>query len=183
MSRHQTENLYFRSKVNLRMNHLPKKKTIRVLDCFSADGKIWDEVKKLSNKEIIVTRIEMKKGKKGNYLVGDNVKYLKTMNINAYDVIDLDAFGAPIQQLEIIFKKAKKDLYLFITYNQVMFNRIPHVMLRKLGYTKKMIKKVPSLFTRNPVEKLKAYLSFYGVQKIHIMSKDRKNYIFFKLNY
>lgn len=183
MNKRQTESTFFESKVILRINNLPQKKEISVLDCFSADGKIWNEIKKRTEKKLTVTRIEKQVGRSGVYLQGNNIKFLKTLNVNDYDIIDLDSFGSPIKQLEIIFNKSKKEskkTIFFVTFIQSYAGGLPYVMLEKIGYTKKMIKKIPTLFYRNGIEKFKNYLSYYGVKKIKIMTNSRKHYIMFE---
>ena len=42
----QTDNPYFDEKVKLRMDNLPAKNHIKVLDCFHGEGLIWDVIKK-----------------------------------------------------------------------------------------------------------------------------------------
>jgi len=44
-----------------------------------------------------------------------------------------------------------------------------------------MVKKIPVLFDRNGIEKLKTYLALMGVQRIFIKSQGKKYYIFFEI--
>lgn len=43
-----------------------------------------------------------------------------------------------------------------------------------------MIKKIPVLFDRNGIEKLKAYLAQMGISKIFMKNRGKKYYIFFE---
>lgn len=180
MNRQQikTDNSYLNSKINLRVNHLPDQQSIKVLDCFAGRSRIWKEIKKKSNKNINVVGID--RISYGSTLKGDNVKYLKGMNLDKYDIIDLDAYGVPFKQLEIIFKKKYKGI-LFITFIQSIFGRLPVRMLEKIGYTRKMIKKCPTLFNRNGIEKFKQYLAINGIKKIIIINKNNKKYLYIPL--
>jgi len=177
MNRRQikTDNSYLNSKINLRMNHLPDKQSIKVLDCFAGRSRIWKEIKKKSNKNINVIGID--RISYGSTLKGDNIKYLKGMNLNKYDIIDLDAYGVPFRQLEIIFRKKYKGI-LFITFIQSIFGSLPVKMLEKIGYTRKMIKKCPTIFNRNSIEKFKQYLAINGIKKIIIINKNNKKYLY-----
>ena len=177
MNRRQikTDNSYISTKINLRINHLPNKKSIKVLDCFAGRSRIWKEIKERSFKNINVIGID--RITYGSTLKGDNIKYLKGMNLNKYDIIDLDAYGVPFRQLEIIFRKKYKGI-LFITFIQSIFGRLPVRMLEKIGYTRKMIKKCPTIFNRNGIEKFKQYLAINGIKKIIIINKNNKKYIY-----
>ena len=183
MSKAQTDNTYFYDKIAIRINHLPTKKNISVLDAYSGESKIWETIKKQSNKNINLVRIDVKT-KKGLHLKGDNIKYLMAMDLSKFDAIDLDAYGVPYLQLKAIFQIApatKKRRVVFITFNQTVFGQLPTSFLSELGYTKAMIKKCPTLFNSNGLEKMIHFLGINEVRKIYIRSKKRINYIAFNL--
>jgi len=171
----KTDNSYLNTKINLRMNHLPDQQSIKVLDCFAGKSRIWKEIKRKSNKNINVVGID--RISYGSILKGDNVKYLKGMNLDKYDIIDLDAYGVPFRQLEVIFRKRYRGI-LFVTFVQSIFGRLPVRMLTKIGYTRNMIKKCPTLFNRNGIEKFKQYLAINGIKKIIIINKNNKKYLY-----
>ena len=181
MSKVQTDNSFLQDKIILRLKHLPKKDVINILDCFSGDSKIWDEIKKNSDKEINVLKIEQKE-KSGIYLKGDNIKFLISIDLKKFDVIDLDAYGIPYKQLNVILKKANKDTVVYVTFIQSLFGVLPIKFLVSLGYSKKMIKKIPTLFFKNGFEKLKLYLANNGVKKIYSRSHANKHYLAFKIS-
>ncbi len=178
MSKLQTENSHFEAKVQLRINHLPDGETLRVLDAFSADGKIWDEIKRRTGRRILVLRIEAKADKAGIYLKGDNTKYMARMDLKKYDIIDLDAFRIPYEQLQIIFRQDYTGI-VFATMIQSMMGQLPQDMLKSIGYTKSMVKKCPSLFNRYGWKRITQYLASHNVKTIHRVSFERKNYICF----
>ena len=183
MSKGQTDNTYFYDKIAMRTNHLPAKKNIAVLDAYSGDGKIWEIIKKETDKNIDLVRIDVET-KKGLHLKGDNLKYMMAMDLSRFDVIDLDAYGVPYLQLKAIFQARNIDKInsvIFITFNQIMFGQLPINFLQDLGYTKRMIKKCPSLFNSNGMDKMIEFLGINGVKKIYSRSKKRINYICFKL--
>jgi len=171
----KTDNSYLNSKINLRTNHLPDIQTIKVLDCFAGRSLIWEEIKRRSSKNINVIGID--RISYGSTLRGDNIKYLKGMNLDKYDIIDLDAYGIPFRQLEIIFRKRYRGI-LFITFVQSIFGRLPVRMLMKIGYTRNMIRKCPTLFNRNGIGKFKQYLAINGIKRMTIINKNNKKYIY-----
>jgi hypothetical protein len=168
-------------KIRLRIESLPKKKEIRVLDCFSGEGLLWKEVaKRVPEKTIRTLGIDKNRYNKIN-LKGDNIKFLLSLPLETYDIIDLDAWGSPISQLEILKRKGYKGI-VHLTFIQTMNGGLQQKMLFALGYTKPMIQKIPSLFNTNGYEKLLAYLSvMYDVKQVRYTGKDRKHYLWFEM--
>ena len=74
----KTDNSFLSDKIKLRLNHLPRQDNINVLDCFAGEGVIWDSIKKRTDKSITVVGIEQK-NKKGVYLKGNNLKFIKNI--------------------------------------------------------------------------------------------------------
>lgn len=183
MSKQQINNTFFMDKVLLRFNNLPEKKVIKVLDCFGGEGKVWEKVRLMSKSKIQILPIDKNVYEGKIYLKGENVKYLKILDFEKYDVIDLDAYGMPYKQLEIIFarleKIKKKETTIFVTFIQVNVGALQNGFLLELGYTKNMIKKCKILLSQNGFEKFKNYLAKKGVKRIKHRSLHRKHYIHF----
>jgi hypothetical protein len=179
----QTDNSFTDGKVQLRLDALQhvKKDSVSILEAFGGDGVIWNLVKQQSDKNISILRIDKKTDKKGIYLKGDNLKFLKSIDLSVFDIIDLDAYGSPFNQLEILFRRRYKGLVI-CTYIQTGMGQINKKLLEKLGYTGAMINKCPTLFSRNPFPKMLNYLSISGIKEITLVSAtDRKNYFYFRL--
>lgn len=177
----QTDNdqAYFSIKIELREKLIQAKDHYKILEAFAGDGKIWKELrKKYPNKKLQVLRIDHKPDKTGVYLKGDNLKFLSSMDLTAFDIIDLDAYGSPYPQLDIIFKSKFKGP-IVCTFIQTMSGALNRGFLHELGYSKAMIKKCPTLFNIAGFDKMKAYLALKGVKKITSFSHNRKNYFFF----
>lgn len=157
-----------------------------ILDLFSADGALWNSVKE--HKKLKITRVEIEKNRKGVYIQGENLKVLPSLDLSKYDIIDLDAYGTPIEQLEHIFSRVdelKDNVVIFGTYIQTMHGGLPFKMLYRLGYTHEMLEKAPSLCFRNPLDKLVDYLSTYtekGVKTVHIQSYGNKHYFYIHIH-
>lgn len=182
MSSPATDNSHFELKVGLRMDNLPAG-CVRVLDCFSGTGRIWNEVRRrCPDRQFHVTRIDQRPNMPGVYLRGDNRKYLAAMNLDAFNVIDLDAYGVPFEQMELLFSRPiTVPKSVFVTYIRTGIGQLPHGMLEALGYSRSMISKCPTLFCRHEREKLFGYLANRGVTEVTCASVDRKHYLHFSL--
>lgn len=180
MGRTKVDSTYFSEKVFIRISALPDKKDITILDCFAGTGKLWNEVKRQTDKNISIIQIDEKETQNID-LVGDNVKYLKSLDLSKFDIIDLDAYGTPFAQLEIIFNKKYKGIVIVTVILKIM-GGLHHKMLNELGYTNKMIKKCKSLFYKNGIEKVKKYLFNKGVTGIKgYFITTEHNYFYFNL--
>jgi hypothetical protein len=84
----KTDNSYFDEKVQLRLDCIKGKKSISVLDCFSGTGKLWQTVKNKTKIKISVIGIEKEPGKNRMSLPGDNLKYLKSIDLSKFNIID-----------------------------------------------------------------------------------------------
>ncbi|MBU1206457.1 MAG: hypothetical protein KKH04_05950 [Proteobacteria bacterium] len=138
---------------------------------------IWAEIEKRTGREILILRIDRERGKRGTYLVGNNLKF--DLDYDNFDVVDVDAYGVPFGQLERIFSKSSQPKMVFITFIQSQWGTLPRKMLNALGYTNGMIKKVPTLFYRAGQQKFLRYLASRGVKKCQISytPDKRKNYL------
>jgi hypothetical protein len=140
-------------------------------------------VKQKHDGQIEVLSIDRKKGLRGIYLVGDNLKFLKSLPLEKFDVIDLDAYGVPFRQLDYILDYDQRKgvgHYFFVTFVQSMSGRLPNLLLRKIGYSKEMVRKIPTLFCRDGFKKFRNYLSMMGIEKIIFKNHGRKYYLFFE---
>jgi len=179
LSKVQTESSHLGAKIRLRLNNLPENKdTLRVLDVFSANGKIWNEIKRLSSRDIKVLRMDIRADLEGIYLLGDNMKFLETMDLSAYDIIDVDAYGIPFEQLRVILPKAKGKK-IFVTFIQSLLGTCPYDLLNFVGIPHGMIQKCPTLFGKKAWGIFKQYLAQNGVVTINHYAFGRKHYLAF----
>ena len=173
----KTDHSHFEEKLKLRIDNLPDATPVKVLDMFSGNGLIWNEIEKRTGREILVLRIDRERGKRGAYLVGDNRKF--NFDFSKFDCVDLDAYGVPFRQIEKILSGPSRPKRVFITFIQSQWGTLPRKMLNALGYTDRMIKKVPTLFNRAGQEKFLRYLALRGVERCQISytPDKRKNYV------
>ncbi len=172
----KTDNSHLKEKKHLREEVISKTESPNVLDCFAGTSEIYKGIKCKK------TSIEKEPNKYPKaHLLGDSLRFLKSININQYNIIDLDAYGIPAKHLEVIFDSDYKG-YVIVTAIQTGMGQMPYLILESLGYTRKMIKKCPTLFSKNGLGKLEKYLYFRGVKQITGYFFNRKYYFYFKLN-
>jgi len=177
----QTDNSYIDEKIGLRLEvlNLIKKKKVNILECYSGKGVLWDSVKNKTDKEISILKIDQKRISESGILIGDNRKYLKCLDLSKYDIIDLDAYGIPFEQLEIIFKKDYVG-YIICTMIQTGMGNLNNGLLAILGFDKKIISQCRVFLSRIALEILCKYLYIRGIQNITGYFIERKRYFYFK---
>lgn len=166
-------------KIRLRLFGLSflKKDNVLVLDAYHGNGIVWQKVcERAPEKNIQVVGIDILPKKSVSVLKGDNRKFLKSMDLNVFDVIDLDAYGIPADQLQILFDRNYHGT-IFFTMAAVGFSAVPIKLLEKNGISKEMRKKCPTIFGSRALEYAFNFLALYGVQKCHYYRKDKdKNF-------
>lgn len=174
MDQTKTDNSYLGDKVYLRANHLPNDDII-LLDAYAGLGHIWQGVSNVTGRKINRLAID-KKRTIGFHLPGDNLAYLPSMDLTRFNAIDLDAYGVPYPQIEIVFQ-SKFSGWVYVTFIQSIFGGLPTDFLVQCGFTKAMIKKSPSLVYRRGFEYFLEYLASRGVEKVFHRSVSRKHYV------
>lgn len=171
----KTDNSALEEKVVLRLNSLERieKDTVNVLECFGGEGVIWSEVRQRTIKKVNSIRIDVRYGLSGFYLRGDNLKYLSTIDLRGFDIIDLDAYGSPFKQLEIIFRRGYRGI-IHCTFIQSGMGMLENKLLEAVGYNKSMIRKAPSLFNKSSFGILSEYLYLNGINKVQLCAITRE---------
>ena len=178
----KTDNHYLKEKINVRIEVIGFIEAPVILECFAGRGILYKNIRKQINKNIKLTSIELEKNKYPKaHLTGDSFKYLKSIDLSNYNIIDLDAYGIPIKYIDYLVDKKYKG-YVIVTAIQSGMGKLPNLLLNKLGYSQNMIKKIPTLFNSNGLGKLRNYLYLVGVKQITGYFINQKNYFYFKLN-
>lgn len=180
----KTDNHYLADKVALRIRHScwpADNKPLRVLDGFGGKGVVWAAVRKISGREIERTAIDERIDLVQFHIHGDNARVLCELNLTEYDVIDLDAYGIPAEQLEIVFKSGFSGV-VFVTAIQTMQGGLPHKIMDDLGFPAAIKELAPSLVARRGWYYLKEWLCFKGVKTIVHRTKGRKHYFCFTIS-
>lgn len=175
----KTNNSYLADKVALRVAHLPARDPLRVMDCYAGSGVVWAAVKKQTGRRIAVLPIDVS-DIDGFHLVGDNKQYLETMDLSRFDVIDLDAYGVPCEQLGIVLDRGFHGT-VFVTFIQSVFGRMPNTVLIDLGFSMPMIEKSPALFGARGWQYFQEWMALRGVTSFWHRHHARKHYIGFTI--
>lgn len=178
----KTDNHFLGDKIRLRIDRSPFRHghALRVLDCFGGKGLVWFGVERISGFPVDRIAIDIRKDITSFHLHGDNVKILSGMDLDHFDVIDLDAYGIPVDQLDIIFRKGYIGT-VFVTAIQTMHGALPHAMLTEVGFTKTMLEKAPALPSRRGFQYLLEWLALRGIKTVWHRSHNRKHYMAFRM--
>jgi len=175
----QTNNSYLADKVAIRANHLPDG-NVTVLDCYGGSGKVWEGVRRKTGKKITVLPIDIIDY--GMFhLPGDNRAYLGSVDLGRFNVIDLDAYGIPYEQLRSVFMRGFSGM-VFVTFIRSVVGCISHGLLQDVGFSKAMIEKAPTLAYRRGWDLFLDWLAGNGVEEIWHRSKHGKHYLAFQMN-
>jgi len=150
-----------------------------VLDAYHGTGTIWQNVQKQYAGKIKTLKIDKLQKDPCFVMIGDNEKFMESIDLTRFDVIDLDAYGVPFEQLEIMFRKGWKGL-CFVTFIQSVMGILPHEMLKLLNYPEAAIKDCPTLLGKNGFKKFCNYLFLRGVKKVTVRQNQRKAYLAFQ---
>lgn len=129
-----------------------------------------------SKKDIRV--LGMEKREIGFRLPGDNMAWLVEMDLSRFDVIDLDAYGVPYEQLSLLFERGYRGV-VFVTLIQSLWGRMPNDLLLEIGFTEAMIEKAPSLVGIRGFQYFMEWLASKGIETIYRRSHARKHYFCF----
>ena len=176
----KTFNSFLADKVALRANNLPKDAEINVLDCFAGKGTIWRAVKLLTGREIYTLPIDIVNNDGFFFMPGDNRSFLSIIDLSRFNVVDLDAYGIPYDQLKILFDREYHG-HVFVTFIQSQYGIMNQDLLMDLGFTREMIKSIPTLFSKSGWAYVREWLALRGVKRIRVRSSKRKHYLFFKI--
>lgn len=169
-------------KIQLRVDSIKElqKEEASVLECFGGEGYLWREVQKRVNTKINVFSIDEKKYSRFQFQ-GNSLKVLPSLNLQRFDIIDLDSYGIPYAHMAQVLNKRYKGI-VHITCIQTGMGSLPHGLLIDLGYTKSMIRKSTTLFSRNGGDKFKNWLANHGIKKATGFTLGRKNYFWIKID-
>ena len=179
----QTDNSKLNEKVALRLMTLNEitKEDIEVLEIFGGNGVCWRNVAKSTNKRINTTRIDKKEGLSGEYIRGDNLKILPSLNLEKYDIIDVDAYGIPFEHLDLLFQRKLKNKVIIVTSIRSVLGVLPKKLYETNGIEWNMVKKCQSLFSKNYIDLMLGYLFKNNIKEIKIYNhSDKKLYFYFK---
>ena len=106
----KTNNAKNKSKIQIRENVLSLFKNERnVLEVFCGDGKMYRDVWKKGDKYTGIDIVEFNDERET--IQGDSKEVLNSLDIDRYNIFDIDAYGSPYEELSIILKKLDRNKY------------------------------------------------------------------------
>jgi len=135
LPRLRTDNSHLWLKVRLRAEELDRiaKPQITVVSAYSGEGLLWREVARVRpDIDLVITKIDKRKVNVPGLIFGDNRRILPGLNLDGYDLIDLDAYGWPHEQLRICAENAP-NVPVVTTIISFPRGRVPHDVLRGCG--------------------------------------------------
>jgi len=174
----KTNNSYLGNKIELRLAFLPEAPS--VLDCYGGAGLIWRVITERTGLKIRYVGIDKNEYGSGFYLPGDNMAYLLAMDLSRFNVIDLDAYGVPYEQLKTLFERRYSGR-VFVTFIQSLYGKMPYGLLEEIGFSRVMIEKCPTLFGKRGWRHFLDWLAQNGVGEVVHRSNAGKHYLTFAL--
>jgi hypothetical protein len=113
--------------------------------------------------------------KKGALYLGDNRLYLQHLSIDNYDMIDVDAYGVPYEQMKILAKRNYRGIVVG-TFIQCIYGGLPYAMLEDIGYSRRMVKKITKLFFNNGWDRWMTFLKIIGYEDVYVFHCSNKHY-------
>lgn len=174
----KTDNHYMADKVQLRIDHAPwhDAKALTVLDVFGGHGVVWSTIERITGQPIVRIGVDKRDDLLQAHLHGDNLKVMAGLNLNAFDVIDLDAYGVPYEHLRLLFDRHYHGC-VFVTFITTVHGRLPNGLLLDSGFSEAMITKAPTLCSKRGWDIFKRFLARNGVTSVVHRSKGRKHYL------
>lgn len=107
----------------------------RVLDCFAGEGAVWREVRSRCP-SVVVEGVELDPARAAvaGAAVGDNMAVLRSRDLSSFSLVDLDAFGWPDRQLDVLAWRRAGDLpVVTVTCCGTMIGRVPKLVRDAAG--------------------------------------------------
>lgn len=116
--------------------------TVRVLDAYAGLGALWTDVRARTDRDIAYVGIDKRPDAPRQMLHGDNRKILRSLNLTRFDLIDLDDYGIPAEQLAIVAERAPGTPVLVTVICQGN-TPVPHLICRRLGIPVEWARRTP----------------------------------------
>lgn len=159
----QTDNACLKEKIELRKMATEHFYTLKVLDLFAGDNVLWSNFDKER-----YYGCESMKGK-GKNLYADNRKVIPSLDLSDFNVIDLDSYGIPFEQVEQLFDNDTLKSGTVVVYTCIG-NAMSNLSkkARKKFQIDDMYREAPTLFNGFGTEYFHSLLYDKGVREITV---------------
>lgn len=172
MERITTDNVNVEHKLQLRREAVSKLSSIRCLDLFAGNNVLWSHF--ATEKYFGVEKV---KGK-GKNLNADNLKVIQNLDLSKFNVIDVDSYGIPVKQMDLLFRNPTLQNGTIIIYTCIgsALSGFPKIFLEKYGFYE-MYKKCKVLFNIKTNDLFHAWLFDNGIKKVREYEEPGNGYI------
>lgn len=155
------DNSRFDGKIKLRQDAIRDLEKVNVLDCFGGENRIWNSIP--HDRYYGIEKIEGK----GTNLCADNVRVLESIDLSGFNVIDMDSYGTPIDQMLAMFQNEtlQKGTIVFYTCITGPISG-PNRQIVEMFNMEKMMGKARTLVNRHIKDIFYGFLYKMGVTKI-----------------
>lgn len=172
-----TDNDGLCNKVALRKKAIENLSSVRVLDLFGGENKIWGEI----NTDYYLG-IEKEKNK-GKNICADNRAIIPKLDLSQFTVIDCDAYGIPYEQIQLLYENGTMTSGTVIVYTCIsgVLNRLSVRNLQDYGLEKEY-KRTRVLYNPYSNEMFHAMLHRHGVDSVYcytVKKTMKKEYGYF----
>ena len=173
----KTDNAHIESKINLRKLATQGLDELRVLDLFAGENKLWSSFEKAR-----YYGVEKVKGKGAN-LHTDNIRVIQSLDLSDFNVIDVDSYGIPANQIYELYQndtlqKGTVIIYTCITNKMSGLNKC----ILDLFHLRDIYAKSKTMINGYAVDLFYGLLYSLGIRKVceyEIKSTYEKHYGFF----
>ena len=167
----KTDNDGAENKVKLRIEATSHLESIKVLDLFAGENKLWEKIK--TDRYYGVE----KEKNKGKNLNADNMRVIGSLDLRNFNVIDCDSYGVPTNQIASIFKNETLQEGTVIIYTAITnsMSRLNKEIIKHYNLTK-IYKKAQTLMNKKSHELFYGYLNYKGIKKVYMYEK-KANFI------
>lgn len=172
-SNKKTDNTGLDNKVYLRKEATEHLESLRVLDLFAGENRLWSTFEKEK-----YYGVEMEKGKGSLNLYADNLKIIPSLDLSKFNVIDCDSYGMPVKQIEALYRNNSLQKGTVIVYTCIgsALSGVNAELLETFGVSE-MYKKIKVLINKKGTELFYGYLYHLGVKEVCEYEKKDNVYV------
>jgi hypothetical protein len=154
-------------------NSLDSRK-LRVLDAYAGSGRLWRAVKREVPGDLVVTSVDTRRFR--GVINKDNRQVLAGVDLSVFDVIDLDSYGVPADQVELVAEAGWRGPLVW-TCICTLLGTMPHKVLVAEGIPVEWCREAPVVTGGRDVEDLRQrwcnYLAGFGWLHHAVLSDSR----------
>lgn len=176
-TRQSTDNSHFELKLEIRRRATEGLKEINVLDLYAGENRLWSTMHTDRYYGVDIQRF------KGLNVVADNARVLEAIDLRAYNVLDMDAYGVPDRQIGVMFRNRTLQAGTRVVFTSITgaMNGTSLNLCKYYGLTR-IYQKAKTMVARQTDELFLGYLYDHGIKTMWgyiIPGSMRKTYAWF----